>query len=93
MSTLTEIEEATSALRREELRELLRFVTTRLRTGRHELAKSPTAAVVVGKDGRKKSARKPRAAAAVATVWHPPAPKAMGKFLAPESEWTDLCHR
>ena len=29
----------------------------------------------------------------VAPVWHPPAPKAMGKFLAPETEWTNLCHR
>ena len=96
MSTLTEIEAATDALQRDELRKLLRFVTTRLRTGRHELANSPTApvaVVAVGKGGRKKTQRKSPTPAKTGSEWHPPAPKAMGKFLAPESEWTDLCHR
>lgn len=93
MSTLTEIEAATNALPREELRKLLRFVTTRLRTERYELAKSQTAPVAVESGGRKKSARKPATARKTTRNWRPPAPKAMGKFLAPESEWTDLCHR
>ncbi len=86
MSTLAEIETATDALPREELEKLLRFVAMRLRTVNQP---APAAA----KSKRKNLPRKPRAAAADATVWRPPAPKAMGKFLAPESEWTDLCHR
>lgn len=86
MSTLAEIETATDALPREELEKLLQFVAMRLRTVNQSAA-------AVAKSKRKKVSRKPRAAAAVAVVWHPPAPKAMGMFLAPESEWTDLCHR
>lgn len=28
-----------------------------------------------------------------ATEWRPPAPVELGAILAPESEWTELCHR
>ena len=28
-----------------------------------------------------------------AAEWRPPAPVELGAILAPESEWTELCHR